>query len=335
MTSSLASRAAREGLGRPAGEPLAAVLERVPWLPSAWGGQDALAAWARGGPEDAGAVEQAVEDGTVQRVWGPAGALCLTTTERATWIRSGYAHLAAQATADATLVQRLDERWPAGGGGLTVGRAAGLLGCPRRVAGPVLQLGSLDGRWTPRMRDEEGRLTFHRVPPAAVPDVRTARRQLVACVVRMLGSCARDELLWRLGPEVAEEGTAAALAAGDVRAEGEELVVEDVPPSAGTGRSFALVGRGDLCGEAAVRADGRVEAPRPSPAPASVLADGRLVGTWSERWVRRTLHVDVVLTPTMDLTAERRATVSDLIASLGRFRGARSARWSRLGEARS
>lgn len=336
MTASLASRAAREGLGRPAGEPLAAVLERVPWLPSVWGGQDALAAWVRGGPEDAGVVERAVVDGTLERVWGPGGALCVTTPERAGWIRAAYSHLATQVGADATLVERLLERWPDGDAGLTVGRAAGVLGCPRRVAGPVLQLGCLQGRWTPRGRDEEGRLRFHRVRSGTGPpwDARAARGQLVACVVVSRGRCPRDELRARLGPEVAEDGLLAALGDRHVRAEGDHLVAERATPPPAVGTSFALVGRGDPCGEAALRADGRAEASLPTTAPALVLADGQLLGTWSERWVRRTLHVDLTLPPTTELTADRRATVSDRIASLGRFRGARSARWSRLGEAR-
>lgn len=319
--------AAREGLGLPSGGTLDQVLARAPLLPSSWGGQDVVAAWARGGPEDADAVDRAVTDGRAERVWGPQGRLWLTTPSLAADLRVVYRGLADALQVDETLARRLRGRWPADAS-LTVGRAAGLLAAPRRDTGAALQFGAVHGWWRPTTRDDEGRLRFRLRDEDLSGDPVEAAARVATAVVAAAGSCHEDTLVARLGrTSVVTDGIAVAVTAGPLQRDGAQLRAPDAAPAPAGG--LALLGRGDpfvrladVDDATAVLRDGR----RPPP---SIVLDGRLVGVWSERWVRRSLHLDVALAGPFDDGHERALT--ERIASLGRLRSARRTRWRRLG----
>lgn len=328
MTSGAAQAAAREGLGLPPGGSLSDVLARAALLPSDWGGQDVVAAWARGGPEDATEVARAVATGTAERVWGPHGRLWLTAPDVAAQIRVVYRHLEERLTVDEALARRLREAWPAGMC-LTVGRAAGLLGRSREEVGPAVQLGCLRGWWRPGPRDDEGRIAFEvreGRPAAWARDEACAR--LVARLVEAMGVCTVEAVRARLGPEVpVEVGAREAVVAGWLTPDGDRLApnAEALRPAVG---GLAILGRGDPFAVVVGTTPATEPIRRAADPPPLVVIDGQLAGVWSERWVGRSLHLDVAVKGTFE--GGHGPVLAERIASFGRLRGARRTRWRTL-----
>lgn len=304
MIASARRLAELQGVGRRPGGGLADVLAGCPLLPSRWAGQDVLAAWARGGPEDPFVIEQAVDAGDLERVWGPRGDLWTATPQVARDIRIAYRHLEDSLDVDPALAERLVRRWDVDQE-FTVGQVAGVLGCDREEAGRLLQRGCVRAEVQPMARDDRGRLRFRRRDPEGTPgtDVGEVVEQARARLAPVLEAV--------LVPDGAEARPLPGAAGGSARHEG--------------GVPLALLGRGDPFASVASVDEVTEWLRRPSPTPPVVVVHGALVGTWSETWVRDRLHVDV--TVALSIPSAWRAVLEDRVASLGRLRHSGSTRW--------